>query len=394
MADSVPFEAFLTKHPQIRFVHLQWLDYTSTVRARVFPLRQMREMLVARQAHRLGGLNMTLIDDSAPLTVNNPSGPVGEPVGQARLIPDLESLRLCPGLEGHASIFCDFSSVSVDANEAQLTLADTFAFCPRSTLHLVAEHAQDETGLGFLVGFEIEFACVPQQTLATAVVHQTSGLRTLEAYMMPVLCDISEGLEKSGISIQHFHAEGSANQYEIAMAPLPPLQAADAFITTREAIRRICHTHAMDVSFHPWHPAQNGVHLNLSLYNGSMDNAQSLRFTGHDTEESFLAGILHHLNSLFAIGFPYTDCYHRTRPGRRGTGSFKAWGTQNRELPVRKKGPGFWEFKFLDASTQTYLFLAALIAAGHDGIQRCTPLSLADCKGGLLFILFIFQHHA
>lgn len=264
MTDSALLGAFLSTNPQIRFIHLQWLDYTSTLRARVFPLVQVQEMMATGRLHRLGGLNMTLIDDSAPLTVDNPAGPVGEPVGQARLRPDMASIRPCPGLDGHASLFCDFETVSVGADEAVLTPADTAAFCPRRALQrAVASAAQG--GLRFLVGFEIEFVCVPQDGRVLGV-HQTSGLRTLEAYMMPVLCRLSEELAKSGMPIQHFHAEGTENQYEVATAPLPPLEAADAFIATREAIRRVCRAHGMVVSFHPWSPAQNGVHVNLSLH--------------------------------------------------------------------------------------------------------------------------------
>ncbi|KAK1831884.1 hypothetical protein QBC39DRAFT_81450 [Podospora conica] len=381
MKDSRLLDAFLSIHPQVRFIHLQWLDYTSTVRARVFPLAQIREMLATNQMHRLGGLNMTLIDDSAPLTVNNPSGPVGEPVGQARLRPDMASIHLCPGLDGHASVVCNFESVSVHADEGALGPDEISAFCPRSALQRsVARAAQ--AGFGFLVGFEIEFVCVPKVGRAMGV-HQTSGLRTLEAYMMTVLCHLSEELTKSGMPIQHFHAEGKHNQYEVATVPLPPLQAVDAFIATREAIHRIGRAHGMEVSFHPWDPDQNGVHLNLSLHraakSGHVANWDSTADVGA-TEDSFLAGLLRHLDALFAIGFPYSDCYQRTRPGHRGTGCYKAWGTQNRELPIRKKGAGFWELRFADASTQTYLFLAALIAAGLDGVEHQVSLQLADCK--------------
>jgi glutamine synthetase len=383
MTDSALLDAFLFTHPQVRFIHLQWLDYTSTVRTRVFPCGRVREMFAAGQMHSLGGLNMTLIDGSAPLAVDNPSGPVGEPVGQARLRPDMASIRLCPGLEGHASVMCDFESVSVNADEAALSSAEIGAFCPRRALQRsVARAAQ--MGLGFLVGFEIEFACTPQDGFAAgqAVVQQTSGLRTLEAYMLPVLCRLSEELAKSGMPILHFHAESEENQFEIATAPLPPLEAVDAFIATREAIRRVCRSHGINVSFHPWNPAQNGVHLNLSLHSAAKSGRRNSDWVADGgTGDSFLAGLLHHLDSLFAIGLPYSDCYQRTRPGYCGTGCYKAWGTQNRELPIRKKGEGFWELRFADAATQTYLFLAALIAAGLDGVERRITLQLADCRG-------------
>ncbi|KAK0628789.1 hypothetical protein B0T17DRAFT_523694 [Bombardia bombarda] len=194
------FDAFLSQNPQIRFIHLQWLDFTSTVRARVFPIRYMRQMLEMGKSHRLGGLNMTLIDDTAPLTADNPSGPVGEPIGQGRLIPDLSSIRACPGLHAHAYIFCNFASVPGNTDEKTLLLTDIFPFCPRTALQRVLFDAKS-LGLNFLVGFEIEFVCTqwqPPQSLSSKsaatppAIHQTSGLRSLEANgMLPVLCSIS-----------------------------------------------------------------------------------------------------------------------------------------------------------------------------------------------------------
>jgi len=145
MSDSVLFDAFLSKHPQVRFIHLQWLDYTSTLRGRVFPVRNVREMLATEQTHRLGGLNMCRIDNVAPSTQNDASGSVGGPVGQGRLVPDLVSIRLCPGLEGHASIFCNFVSVSVDFDEAnsEFDPAQMCAFCPWKALQRVVARAEE-----------------------------------------------------------------------------------------------------------------------------------------------------------------------------------------------------------------------------------------------------------
>jgi len=54
------------------------------------------------------------------------------------------------------------------------------------------------------------------------------------------------------------------------------------------------------------------------------------------------------------------------------------WGTQNREVPLRKCATAHWEFKPIDGMGNMYLSMAALIAAGFLGLREQIPLKQKD----------------
>ncbi|CAG8200914.1 unnamed protein product [Penicillium nalgiovense] len=54
-------------------------------------------------------------------------------------------------------------------------------------------------------------------------------------------------------------------------------------------------------------------------------------------------------------------------------------GFQNRETPVRKIGPGHWEFKSVDGLANPYLAVAALLAGGYIGLKEDVPLTMQEC---------------
>jgi glutamine synthetase len=50
-----------------------------------------------------------------------------------------------------------------------------------------------------------------------------------------------------------------------------------------------------------------------------------------------------------------------------------AWGTQNRETPLRRISPGRWELRCLDGFANMYFALSALLAAGLLGLAANEP---------------------
>ncbi len=45
--------------------------------------------------------------------------------------------------------------------------------------------------------------------------------------------DVTDAANGSGVTIEQFHPEYGTNQFEISLAPLPPVAAADQLILTR-----------------------------------------------------------------------------------------------------------------------------------------------------------------
>ncbi|KAI0871946.1 glutamine synthetase [Hypoxylon argillaceum] len=108
---------------------------------------------------------------------------------------------------------------------------------------------------------------------------------------------------------------------------------------------------------------KNGCHMHLSLSGGDIGLA-----------EPFLAGILAKIRPLCALGMANVESYARVI--HDGAGLFIGWGTDNRDLPVRKVGERHWEFRIVDATSNAYLFLAALLK--EYGIIDAMPNSLGD----------------
>jgi len=111
------------------------------------------------------------------------------------------------------------------------------------------------------------------------------------------------------------------------------------------------------------------------LYRNSEGALKPVDETIFSQAASFVAGVLDHLPALAAVTIPSPNSYRRIRP-HCWVGAFRVWGYQNREAVVRVCGnpkgsqADRFEFKASDASSNPYLALGALIAAGLDGLER------------------------
>ncbi len=95
-------------------------------------------------------------------------------------------------------------------------------------------------------------------------------------------------------------------------------------------------------------------------------------------EDQFLAGVLQRLPLLCGFGMPSQDSYQRVQP--MCVGAWVAYGTGNRDTPVRKIRNGHYEFRAIDSTANMYLVLAAYIAAGLLGLQERQDLCWNDCQ--------------
>jgi glutamine synthetase len=105
-----------------------------------------------------------------------------------------------------------------------------------------------------------------------------------------------------------------------------------------------------------------GLHLHISV--------DTLR---HDQADSFLAGILGHMSSLCAFGMANYDGY--VRSASDAAGAWIGFGTDNRDLPVRKISDCHWELRIMDSTANPYLFTAVVLLAALDGEKRGSSLS-------------------
>ena len=64
-------------------------------------------------------------------------------------------------------------------------------------------------------------------------------------------------------------------------------------------------------------------------------------------------------------------------------GTWIAWGSQNREVPLRRSEELRWEIRCLDGCANMYLALAAVFAVGLKGVKEGKEMSMKDCPSKL-----------
>lgn len=364
-SDLSIFTQFLAKHPSVKFIRTQWLDYTATPRTRIIPISR---------AVSLFSVNKSIGITKAVLGMLQPDImiPSFSPVGEYKLVPCFESLRLGER-DGYATVQCEFWEH--DGQEVEI--------CPRTALRHVVQRAS-KAGIEFLIGFELEVVFLQPivdpitnktlmyKPLANSGGHSWSAISALRnPDTMLLIEEIVAALEKSEIELQQWHPESAPGQFEFVTGPLAPLAAVDTLLATREIIFAKAARHGLKATFIPKPYSQacgTGAHVHLSV-------------TPEDQHEKFYAGILARLPSI--IGFTYAgkDSYDRVSDSTWSGGRYVAWGTQNRETPLRKVEGSHWELKCMDGLANTYLALAAILNAGLWGIEENIEMELKDCTG-------------
>ena len=299
------------------------------------------------------------------------SGTGTEPIGDARLVPDLQRLVVLAAQPGWAWAPADRyqQDGTPHPQDSRLVLRRL-----TDTLHA--------DGLSMKCAFEIEWVLSngASDSFAPEVHGAAYGMSRLIA-ASDYCRDLLSALHAQDIEVEQLHPEYSASQFELSVAARSPSDAADDSVLVRTTIRAVGEKHGFRTSFSPKVDIAgvgNGGHCHFSLGRSSTnlmtggDGAAGMTAEG----ESFVAGILGRLPALAAIGCPSVASYLRLVPSN-WSGDYACWGIENREAAIRLV-PGApdnsaWaanvEVKCFDLFANPYLLLAAIIAAGRDGIR-------------------------
>ena len=209
------------------------------------------------------------------------------------------------------------------------------------------------------------------------------------ARQVPLLLQLQDALERCGLDVLQLDHEDAHGQYEVNFAHTDALASADRVMLFKLAAHAIAEAHGRIFSMMPKPFADqpgSGMHCHVSLWQGSGDNARNV-FVAHKPDGSldpgtllsplgqqFVAGVLAHAAALTALAAPTVNSYRRLKVYESITGTtwapaYVAHGFNNRTALVRTLG-GRFEWRAPDAAANPYLILAALIAAGLDGIER------------------------
>ncbi len=368
LEERAPAEEIVARADEdgLRLVRFLWCGNDGTVRAKASGRHGLRARLRDGIGVTTAMQAMNSLDHLQPV---EGLGPVGE----VRLVPDLDTFRVLPYAPHAGALLTDH--VALDGSPSPI--------CQRTFLKRMASQLAESTGLQVRAAFENEFSLAHRidgtyVPVDAALCFSTIGMTASQDY----IDDLVAALEAQGIPLEQYYAELGHGQQEISTPHAPALRAADEQLLTRETIRAVATRHGLTASLapKPWpENAGNGCHIHFSLWEGDHnrfhDPAQPFGLS--DVARSFIAGVLAHLPGLCALTAPSFNSYHRILP-HYWAGAFVCWGYDNREAPVRVASPlrsavaetTNAELKAADASCNPYLALGGLLAAGLDGLGR------------------------
>ncbi len=293
------------------------------------------------------------------------------------MVPDISTYRVLPWTEGDhrlARIICD--AYNPDGRP--------FEGDPRGVLKRVLKRAE-ERGLRYYTSSEPEFFLFRKDHGTEPVPHDVGGYFDFSPHDVAseVRQDIILALEALGIEVERGHHEVAKSQHEINFRYAEALTAADSLMTFKYTVKAVAQAHGLYATFMP-KPiagiAGSGMHTHQSLFDSKGE--ENLFFDARDEYRlstlayQFLAGQLAHARALAAIVSPTVNSYKRLVPGYEAP-VYICWGQINRSALIRipryskgREKSTRMELRCPDPSSNIYLALAAMLAAGLDGIDK------------------------
>ncbi len=182
-----------------------------------------------------------------------------------------------------------------------------------------------------------------------------------------------------GVDVKYHHHEVAANQHEIETTFNPLLRSADQSMLVKYVLFNLARRYNLFVTFMPkpfagkagngWHVHQYLLHKGKNIFYDQSGYANLSR-----EALSYIAGILLHAQGLCAFSNPSTNSYKRFVKGFEAPVA-TIFARSNRAAAVRI--PAYtspdetrMEYRSGDATANPYLFLAAMLLAGIDGIEK------------------------
>jgi glutamine synthetase len=337
-----------------------------------------------------------LLKDTAHKTVFpafTPGGGVGMPEMQGAadvlMIPDRSTFRVLPWAPDTGWFLC----------ELQCQDGRPLPYCTRQLLR----KAIKTLGYEFIAGLEVEFHVFrilnpnlkPSDAGQPGTPPEVELLSTGYQYLTeqrydlidPVVQILRKDLESLGLPLRSFEVEFGPSQFEFTLSPLPGLEAADAMLLLRSAVKQSARRHGYHATFmcRPKLPnvMSSGWHLHQSLRKNGVNAFVSEKEDLSETGKQFLAGLLAHARASSALSTPTINGYKRYRPYSLAPDRV-IWGKENRGAMLRVVGgpgdPGTRiENRIGEPAANPYLYFASQIYSGLDGMARkLSPPPSAD----------------
>jgi glutamine synthetase len=327
----------------------------------------------------IGGLNMAdaiFVFDIQCDIVDSPIINMGTGYLDMHLTPDLSSLRTLGHRPGYALVFAD----AVDEHD------QPHALSPREVLRRQV-HACHALGVAPIMATELEaYICTADWQPYQQHV-QYSSLTDAQA-LEDIVAQMRHALLAAGIPLESSNPEYGPGQLEINFGPADPITTADNTVLFKSIVKEVAVRNDVRASFmpKPWTgQSGSGLHIHSSL------NRHGVNVFGPGDHEGltedmahWTAGILHHAEAMSLIGMPTLNGFRRPRP-YTFCPTHVSWGEDNRTVMARctlNQGvANRVEYRAAGADANPYLALAAVLAAGVDGLtnkRALPPMATGD----------------
>jgi len=256
---------------------------------------------------------------------------------------------------------------------------------PRNTLKRMLKKAE-AAGYTVKTGVECEYFLVspdgealsdPADTQAKPCYDQTALMRRYD--VISEICDCMLELGWGPYQNDHEDANG---QFEMNWEFADALTTADRMAFFKYMVKSIAEKHGLRATFMPKpfaHLTGNGCHVHVSLWKGNTntfdDKGDALGLSKE--AYNFIGGLIDHADEICSITNPTVNSYKRinapvTTSGATWSPNTVTYAGNNRTHMIRVPGGGRFEFRLADGAANPYLFPAAVLAAGLDGIAQGT----------------------
>jgi glutamine synthetase len=337
-----------------------YADYSGVTHAKIVPRERFPDAVKNGVGFANANMDFNILDHQ----VAEPE--LAADTGDCRAVPDAASVAPLPYAPGHfraASFLCN-----PDGTE--------WAGCPRSALQRIVRRYH-ERGLLLRAAFEPEchlFKRIDGEVIPAdnSRMFSVDGLNT----HLDLIETLMKTLGEMGLVLEQVGAEYGPGQYEINLKHAEPMRAADDLLTLKDIFRTLARRAGLIASFMPKpfsHLPGSGLHVHIGVERP--DGKNVLQGEGEDRlspeGRAFVGGLLAHARGLSGLGAPTVNSYKRLLPGSWSPAHI-AFGLGNRAALVRiPDGEGVHvEFRAGDNTSNPHLFLAGLLAAGLDGMER------------------------
>jgi len=248
------------------------------------------------------------------------------------LVPDLSTVRALPWEEGTATVICDH--VEWDGTPVEIS--------PRHVLSRVVERCRS---LGYepLAAVELELYVYREtpETLRQKGYTRLAPLTPVDSPLDPIVASgllrrWTRALEDYGLAVAGASTETGPSHLELNLAHRPALEAADAALMYKHALRELAAQEALTVTFMARPEAAlppSSSHVHVSLWEEERNSFWDGP-AGSRTLRAYVAGALASLRELALLALPTVNSYRRIAP-YRGSPTGATWGFENRTAALR-----------------------------------------------------------